>query len=60
MSGVSAPPDSHEKRLRRTRRPVASADSASVRKTMQNASLQSFRDPFSGCSRARAVPGSNA
>ena len=54
------PPGPPEKRLRRARRPVSSADSASARKTAQNAPLGSFGGQFRGHFWARAVQASNA
>eukprot|EP00969_Alexandrium_andersonii_P362669 15460214-Alexandrium_andersonii.AAC.1 len=44
--GGSAHPEPPEKRLRRARRPVSSADSAPARETAQNAPLWSFGGPL--------------
>eukprot|EP00969_Alexandrium_andersonii_P107256 4731027-Alexandrium_andersonii.AAC.1 len=47
-------------RLRRARRPISSADSASTRKTAQNAPRGSFGGQSRGHFWARAVQASNA
>eukprot|EP00969_Alexandrium_andersonii_P373119 15483271-Alexandrium_andersonii.AAC.1 len=54
--GLRPPGTPPEKRLRRARRPISSAESPSGRDTAQNPPLQSSGDQFRGCSCARSVP----